>query len=57
VSETNETVMNAMFAGASDYMVKALNPNRLLEPVNRLVKSSAMVWTAKPANVGPVWEL
>ena len=49
--------MNAMFAGASDYMVKALNPNRLLERVNRLVKSSAMVWTAKPANVGPVWEL
>jgi DNA-binding response OmpR family regulator len=49
----NETVMNAMGAGASDYMVKPFNPDRLLERVNRLVKSSAMVWTAKPAYDGP----
>jgi DNA-binding response OmpR family regulator len=53
----SDTVMNAMGAGASDYMVKPFNPDRLLERVNRLVKSSAMVWTAKPANDGPVWEL
>jgi len=53
-----DTVMSAMGAGASDYMIKPFNPERLLERVNRLVKSSAMVW-GKPAaaNDGPVWEL
>jgi DNA-binding response OmpR family regulator len=52
------TVMTAMGAGASDYMVKPFNPERLLERVNRLVKSSAMVWgKPAPANDGPVWEL
>jgi len=53
----SETVMTAMDAGASDYMVKPFHPDRLLERVNRLVKSSAMIWAAKPANDGPVWEL
>jgi len=57
-----DTVMTAMGAGASDYMVKPFNPERLLERVNRLVKSSAMVW-GKPisANLRPAndatWEL
>lgn len=53
-----DTVMTAMGAGASDYMVKPFNPDRLLERVNRLVKSSAMIW-GKPAaaNDGPTWEL
>ncbi len=53
-----DTVMTAMGAGASDYMVKPFHPDRLLERVNRLVKSSAMVW-GKPAaaNDAPVWEL
>jgi len=52
------TVMSAMGAGAADYMVKPFNPDRLLERVNRLVASSAMVWprgAAAPA--APVWEL
>ena len=44
--------------GADDYMVKPFNPDTLLERVSRLVKSSAMVWTAPPAPaVDPVWEL
>ena len=51
------TVMSAMDSGASDYMVKPFNPDRLLERVNRLVKSSAMVWTAKASSAAPVWEL
>ena len=61
-----DTVMGAMGAGASDYMVKPFHPDKLLERVHRLVKSSAMVWTrtatlaapvlaAAPAE--PVWEL
>jgi two-component system cell cycle response regulator len=52
------TVMSAMGAGAADYMVKPFNPDRLLDRVNRLVASSAMVWprmAAAPA--APVWEL
>ena len=54
-------VMQAMGAGAGagDYMVKPFQPDRLLERVNRLVRSSAMVW-AKPAQTGysrNVWEL
>ena len=52
-----ETVMSAMGAGASDYMVKPFNPDRLLERVVRLVKSSAMVWSARPAAAGSAWEL
>jgi DNA-binding response OmpR family regulator len=52
------TVMTAMGAGAADYMVKPFNPDRLLERVQRLVKSSAMVWTrATEATAAPVWEL
>jgi DNA-binding response OmpR family regulator len=46
-------VMQAMDAGAGDYMVKPFQPDRLLERVNRLVRSSVMVWR-KPASV---WEL
>ena len=51
-------VMQAMGAGAGDYMVKPFQPDRLLERVNRLVRSSAMVWT-KPvtAVTAPTWEL
>jgi len=52
-------VMRAMGAGAGDYMVKPFQPDRLLERVNRLVRSSAMVWS-KPALSGnnkSVWEL
>lgn len=52
-------VMQAMGAGAGDYMVKPFQPDRLLERVNRLVRSSAMVWS-KPAPSGKnknVWEL
>jgi DNA-binding response OmpR family regulator len=39
-------------------MVKPFQPDRLLERVNRLVRSSAMVWT-KPASAvtAPTWEL
>jgi DNA-binding response OmpR family regulator len=46
-------VMQAMGAGAGDYMVKPFQPDRLLERVNRLVRSSAMVWGKVPS----VWEL
>jgi DNA-binding response OmpR family regulator len=52
-------VMQAMGAGAGDYMVKPFQPDRLLERVNRLVRSSAMVWN-KPASANAksgVWEL
>jgi len=49
-------VMQAM--GAGDYMVKPFQPDRLLERVNRMVRSSAMVWT-KPSSAvtAPTWEL
>jgi DNA-binding response OmpR family regulator len=51
-------VMQAMGAGAGDYMVKPFQPDKLLERVNRMVRSSAMVWT-KPASsaAASVWEL
>ena len=59
-------VMQAMGAGAGDYMVKPFQPDQLLERINRLVRSSAMVWASAPSNppankvpagkVG-VWEL
>ncbi len=52
-------VMQAMGAGAADSMFKPFQPDRLLERVNRLVRSSAMVWS-KPAPSGnnkSVWEL
>jgi two-component system cell cycle response regulator len=50
-------VMSAMGSGANDYMVKPFNPDHLLERVNRMVKSSAMVWSpAKPPGTC-VWEL
>ncbi len=52
--DTN-TVMRAMGSGAGDYMVKPFQPDRLLERVNRLVQSSAMVWSKPPADA--VWEL
>jgi len=54
-----ETVMQAMSSGANDYMIKPFNPDALLERLSRLVKSSAMVWTAAAAvpDAGPVWEL
>jgi DNA-binding response OmpR family regulator len=61
----SQTVMHAMGAGADDYIVKPFHPDRLLERVNRMVKSSAMVWTrpansnatAKAAASAGVWEL
>ncbi|HWA69250.1 MAG TPA: response regulator [Rhizomicrobium sp.] len=57
-----ETVTQAMDGGADDYLVKPFNPDTLLERVSRLVKSSAMVWTAPDAAIAPaaapaVWEL
>lgn len=52
----SQTVMAAMGAGASDYMVKPFNPDRLLERVQRMVKSGAMA-RAKPEPTGSVWNL
>jgi DNA-binding response OmpR family regulator len=52
----NETVMQAVGAGAADFMVKPFHPDRLLERVSRLVKSSAHVWN-KPAKDTGYWEL
>ncbi|MBW8707742.1 MAG: response regulator [Alphaproteobacteria bacterium] len=49
-----ETVIEAMNAGAGDYMVKPFNPDMLLERLSRLVKSSAMMWSEPPA---ATWEL
>ena len=46
-------VMRAVGAGAGDYMVKPFDPDKLLERVTKLVRSSAMTWTATPR----VWEL
>jgi two-component system alkaline phosphatase synthesis response regulator PhoP len=53
----SQTVMSAMGAGASDYIVKPFNPDRLLERVNRMVKSSAMVWSSEQSTTTCVWEL
>lgn len=53
---SNDTVLMAVGSGASDYMVKPFDPDTLLERVRRLVKSSAMVWTAAPHAI-PVWEV
>ena len=33
-----DTVMNAVGAGAADYMVKPFHPDQLLERVDRLVR-------------------
>jgi len=46
-----ETVLQAMDAGADDYMVKPFLPDALLERVSRLVSKAV-----KPA-AAPVWEL
>ena len=54
------TVLEAMSSGAGDYMVKPFNPDVLLERLSRLVKSSAMVWSAPPAaeaTADTTWEL
>ena len=48
-----DTVMNAMSAGADDYMVKPFNPERFLERVNRLTQGSGVSW----GKASPVWEL
>jgi DNA-binding response OmpR family regulator len=53
----NETVMQAMGCGADDYMVKPFDPDTLLERVNRLVRTSTMVWPAAQKKTAPVWEL
>ena len=53
----NDTVMNAVGAGAADFMVKPFHPDRLLERVNRLVQSSAMVWTPAAAVSATTWEI
>lgn len=53
----DETVMMAVGSGASAYMLKPFDPDTLLERVNRLVKSSAMVWDHRGVPAGPVWEI
>jgi DNA-binding response OmpR family regulator len=53
----SETVMEAMGAGAADFMVKPFHPDRLLERVSRLVKSSAQVWSAPPKGSADYWEI
>ena len=50
-----DIVMRAVGSGACDYMVKPFHPDRLLERVSRLVRSSAMTWTK--ASESEVWEL
>jgi two-component system phosphate regulon response regulator PhoB len=47
------TVMRAMDAGASDYMIKPFQPDRLLERMNRLVLSGAQMRDKSAA----VWEI
>jgi len=46
-----ETVLQAMDAGADDYMVKPFLPDALLERVSRLVNKAVKV------SVAPVWEI
>jgi len=46
-----ETVLQAMDAGADDYMVKPFLPDDLLERVSRLVNKAARLHTP------PLWEL
>ena len=54
----NATVMEAVGAGAADFMVKPFHPDRLFVRVSRLVKSSAQTWTdVAAAGAGAVWEL
>jgi DNA-binding response OmpR family regulator len=48
-----DTVMNAMAAGADDYMVKPFNPERFLERVNKLAQGSGVRWGKST----PVWEI
>jgi two-component system phosphate regulon response regulator PhoB len=49
----NDTVMDAVGAGACDYMVKPFHPDRLMERVNRMV-AAARVGVRMPEMV---WEL
>jgi DNA-binding response OmpR family regulator len=46
-----ETVMQAMDAGADDYMVKPFLPDALMERVSRLVQK------AGKDDANPMWEL
>jgi DNA-binding response OmpR family regulator len=50
-----DTVMQAMGSGASDYMVKPFQPDRLLDRVNRMVQSGA--GPRVPTPTPPVWQL
>ena len=49
------TVMQAMGAGAADYLIKPFQPDQLFERTNRLVQSSAQVWTVADKN--SCWEI
>ena len=53
----NETVMSAVGAGAADFMIKPFDPDRLLQRVNRLVKSSAQVWAPVENKFAACWEI
>jgi two-component system phosphate regulon response regulator PhoB len=48
-----ETVMQAMGSGASDYLVKPFQPDRLLDRVNRMVQAGV----AQRMQTPPVWQL
>ena len=55
-----ETVLQAMDAGADDYMVKPFMPDLLLERVSRLVnleRVSRLVNKANKPAAAPMWEL
>jgi DNA-binding response OmpR family regulator len=47
------TVMQAMGSGAGDYMVKPFQPDRLLDRIDRMVRSS----TKQRAQAPAVWKL